>query len=39
MGVLVEQQKETINTIQTVAAGVEKDTEAGCVFGSLIHTI
>ena len=39
MSVVVEKQQETINTIVTVAAGVEKDTEAGCVFGSLIHTI
>jgi syntaxin 1B/2/3 len=29
MSVLVEQQDETINVIQTQAAGVEKDTEAG----------
>jgi len=29
MSVLVEQQDETINTIETQAAGVEKDTEAG----------
>lgn len=31
MSVLVEQQDETINTIETQAAGVEKDTEAGYV--------
>lgn len=29
MSVMVEQQDETINTIQTTAATVEKDTEAG----------
>jgi syntaxin 1B/2/3 len=29
MSVLVEQQDETINTIETTAANVEKDTEAG----------
>jgi len=29
MSVLVEQQDETINVIETQAAGVEKDTEAG----------
>ncbi|KAI6045371.1 t-SNARE [Pisolithus marmoratus] len=29
MSVLVEQQDETINAIQTTAGGVEKDTEAG----------
>lgn len=29
MSVLVEQQDETINTIETQAAAVEKDTEAG----------
>jgi syntaxin 1B/2/3 len=29
MSVLVEQQDETINVIQSQAAGVEKDTEAG----------
>jgi len=29
MSVLVEQQDETIDTIQTAAAGVEKDTETG----------
>lgn len=29
MSVLVEQQEETINTIQTAAAGVEQDTETG----------
>ncbi|TFK42689.1 t-SNARE [Crucibulum laeve] len=29
MSVLVEQQDETINAIETQAAGVEKDTEAG----------
>ena len=29
MSILVEQQDETINVIQTQAAGVEKDTEAG----------
>lgn len=29
MSVLVEQQEETINTIETAAMGVEKDTEAG----------
>lgn len=29
MSVLVEQQDETINVIQTQAANVEKDTEAG----------
>ncbi|KJA27552.1 hypothetical protein HYPSUDRAFT_179695 [Hypholoma sublateritium FD-334 SS-4] len=29
MSVLVEQQDETINVIQSAAAGVEKDTEAG----------
>jgi hypothetical protein len=32
MSVLVEQQDETIDTIQTAAAGVEKDTETGYVF-------
>lgn len=31
MSVLVEQQDETINVIETQAAGVEKDTEAGLV--------
>jgi hypothetical protein len=31
MSVLVEQQDETINVIETQAAGVEKDTEAGYV--------
>ena len=35
MSVLVEQQEETINVIETTAAAVEKDTEAGYVdFGS-----
>jgi syntaxin 1B/2/3 len=29
MSMLVEQQDETINTIQTTAEMVEKDTEAG----------
>lgn len=29
MSVLVEQQEETINVIETAAAGVEKDTEVG----------
>ena len=29
MSVLVEQQDESINVIQSQAAGVEKDTEAG----------
>lgn len=29
MSVLVEQQDETINTIETQAQNVEKDTEAG----------
>lgn len=31
MSVLVEQQDETINVIETTAAAVEKDTEVGCV--------
>lgn len=31
MSVLVEQQDETINVIETQAAGVEKDTEVGYV--------
>ena len=31
MGILVEQQDETITNIETVAATVEKDTEAGYV--------
>lgn len=31
MSVLVEQQDETINNIETQAATVEKDTEAGYV--------
>ena len=31
MSVLVEQQDETINAIETQAAGVEKDTEIGFV--------
>ena len=37
MSVLVEQQDETINTIETQAAAVEQDTEAGFVpsFGFL----
>lgn len=29
MSILVEQQEETINAIETTAAAVEKDTEAG----------
>jgi syntaxin 1B/2/3 len=29
MSILVEQQDETINVIETTAANVEKDTEAG----------
>jgi syntaxin 1B/2/3 len=29
MSVLVEQQDETINVIETQAAAVERDTEAG----------
>jgi hypothetical protein len=32
MSVLVEQQDETINVIETTAAAVEKDTEAGYVY-------
>lgn len=32
MSVLVEQQDETINVIETQAAGVEKDKEVGYVF-------
>ena len=31
MSILVEQQDETITNIETVAATVEKDTEAGYV--------
>lgn len=31
MSVLVEQQDETINVIETTAAQVEKDTEVGYV--------
>jgi hypothetical protein len=31
MSVLVEQQDETINVIETTATAVEKDTEAGYV--------
>jgi syntaxin 1B/2/3 len=31
MSVLVEQQDETINVIETTAGAVEKDTEAGYV--------
>lgn len=31
MSILVEQQEETINTIETQAFNVQKDTEAGCV--------
>jgi hypothetical protein len=39
MSVLVEQQDETINVIETTAAAVEKDTEAGYVnFGSAACT-
>lgn len=34
MSVLVEQQDETINTIETQAAGVEKDTEIGLQYTS-----
>jgi syntaxin 1B/2/3 len=36
MSVLVEQQDETINVIETQAAGVEKDTEAGYVHLSFL---
>lgn len=36
MSVLVEQQDETIQAIETAAAGVEKDTEAGYVI-RLLH--
>ena len=35
MSLVVEQQDETINVIETQAAGVEKDTEVGYV----IHII
>lgn len=31
MSILVEQQNETIDVIQTAAMSVEKDTEVGCV--------
>jgi syntaxin 1B/2/3 len=31
MSILVEQQDETIDAIQTAAVTVEKDTEVGCV--------
>ena len=36
MSVLVEQQDETINVIETTAATVEKDTEVGQVFAFVV---
>ena len=39
MSVLVEQQDETINVIETQAAGVEKDTEVGLVHRHSVATL
>jgi len=39
MSVLVEQQDETINVIETQAAGVEKDTEVGLVHQHSVATL
>lgn len=36
MSVLVEQQDEQINVIETAAAAVEKDTEAGLVLDIIV---
>lgn len=39
MSLVVEQQDEVINIIETQAAGVEKDTEVGYVFISLCYLV
>ncbi len=39
MSLVVEQQDEVINIIESQAAGVEVDTEAGYVFISLCYSI
>jgi syntaxin 1B/2/3 len=38
MSVLVEQQDETINTIEATAGVIEKDTEAGYATFPILHS-